>query len=262
MAIVTITSDWGKGDYYLGQLKGRLLTVLPSVNISEITNFITPHNIQNEAFVIKNCFKSYPVSTIHLLAVYCEPYDGFKMVIVFNEGHYFIGLNDGRFSHIFENPPSIAFEILEDGNISTFKALDLFVKGVKIISDNSFETETKPTEIVTESVRRVVYDENTIIGRVEYIDSYGNGVTNIEKSLFERIGSGRSFMIYVQGPYLKTNYISENYSSESAGKMITLFNSLNLLEIANIAGDLSKLENVDTTTEVRIKFADEKRERN
>lgn len=260
MAIVTITSDWGKGDYYIGQLKGRLLTALPGVNIQEISNSISSHDVQNEAFVIRNCFKSFPLSTIHLLAVYSEPYDNFKMAIIFNEGHYFIGLNDGRFSQIFENPPAIAFEILDNFEVSTFKALDLFAKGVKIITDNSFEKQTVPADIIVESVRRTVYDENIIIGRVVYIDSYGNAVSNIEKQLFERIGRGRRFTVFIQGPYLKTDKISLNYSDESAGKLVVLFNSLNLLEVSVCAGNLSTLENVDTTTEIRIKFINEKRE--
>lgn len=262
MAIVTITSDWGKGDYYLGQLKGRLLTALPGVNISEISNSIPPHDVQNEAFIVKNCYKSYPLSTIHLLAVFCEPYEDYKMVILYNEGHYFIGLNDGRFSHIFENPPSIAFEIIDEDNVSAFRALELFTKGVKIINDNSFEENTRPSEVISESVRRTVYDDNTIIGRVVYIDSYGNAVTNIEKQLFERIGKKRNYTIYIQGPYLKTDCISLNYNDINAGKLIVLFNSLNLLEVSIIAGNLSILENVDTTTEVRIKFINEKREGN
>lgn len=259
MTIVTIISDWKNGDYYLGQLKGRLLNILPDVNISEITNSVPFHNIQNEAFVIKNCFKTYPASTIHILGVYSEPYENYKMVIIFNEGHYFIGLNDGRFSHIFENTPAIAFEIIDKTENSSFRALNLFVRGVKIIKENSFEKDTKPVDIITETIRRAVYDSNSIIGKVVYIDSYGNAVTNIEKQLFERIRKDRKFTIFVQGPYLKTDFLSENYHESSAGKMVALFNSLDLLEISIIAGDLSKLENVDYTTEVRIKFINEKR---
>lgn len=254
MNVVTITCDWGKEDYYLGCLKGRFSALGADFSLVEISRSIPSHDVQNEAFVLKNCYKSFPPGSIHLLGVFSEPNSSEKMVILFYDGYYFIGLNDGRFSYLFENPPAMAFEIMEIETDSTFLSIEYFIKGVKIIAENNFEAQTRAAELKRESLRRAVYNEDTIIGRVIHVDSFGNAVANIDRLLFERICKGRSFTIFVQGPYLKCTTLKNGYGECEAGEVFALFNSADLLEIGRFGLNLATLENIDNTTEIRIKF--------
>ena len=69
MAIVTLTSDWSKGDYYLGALKGKLASLSPEINFVEITNSIPSFDVLHETFLLKNAYHHFPPGTIHLLGV-------------------------------------------------------------------------------------------------------------------------------------------------------------------------------------------------
>ena len=69
MAIITLTSDWGSTDYYAAAVKGALLSRLPNATIVDITHEIEPYNISQAGFTLKNCYRSFPPGTIHIIAV-------------------------------------------------------------------------------------------------------------------------------------------------------------------------------------------------
>ncbi len=259
MSVVTITSDWNKGDYYSGVLKGALLSSLSGISVVDITNSVPGFDVLQEIFILRATYPRFPQSTIHLMGVMSEPSPGNPMVIVCGEGHYFIGINDGRFSLLLDNPPPVCFEIITDGETlsASFASVDLFVRGVGIILSNSFESQTTICNLKRETAAGIVHDKNTITGRVIYCDSFGNAITNIPRTLFDSLHNGRNFTIFVQGPYTKIKKISRGYYDSFPGEPIALFNSLGLLELAVNQGDITKLENLTPSSQVKIKFDSE-----
>ena len=69
MAIITLTSDWGKKDYYVAAVKGTILSMLPSATIVDVTHEIDPFNVAQAGFTLKNCYQCFPQGTIHIIAV-------------------------------------------------------------------------------------------------------------------------------------------------------------------------------------------------
>ena len=69
MAIITLTTDWGEKDYYIGTVKGSILSLMPNVTIVDISHKINHFDIEPASFVIKNCYKSFPKGTIHIIGV-------------------------------------------------------------------------------------------------------------------------------------------------------------------------------------------------
>ena len=63
MAIITLTTDLGSKDFYQAALKGSIVTLLPTVNIVDITHDISAFNIPHAAFVLKNALKTIVDST-------------------------------------------------------------------------------------------------------------------------------------------------------------------------------------------------------
>ncbi len=259
MTIITITSDWKNGDYYYGALNGALLSLSTELRVVDITNSVPCFDVLQEIFIIRSSFRYFPKSSIHLLGVMSEPDASSPMVIVYGEGHYFVGVNDGRFSLLFDNPPSVCFRLLKGMEIpfSTFLSLELFREAADIILTNTFESRTKVCDLRRESSPGLVYNDKSITGRVLYCDSFGNAVTNIERRVFDSLHKGRDFIIFVQGPYLKITKISRGYSDSVPGEIIALFNSLGMLEIAINQGDITAAENLNTSSQVRIKFLDQ-----
>ncbi len=254
MSLVTIISDWSKSDYYLATLKGKILSYNTSTTIVDISNDIPPLDVLQGMFILKSTFRHFPEGSIHLFGVASEPLKDEEMVIIQAEGHFFVGLNDGRFVHLFDKLPTIAYALKNQPTFSNFMAADHFVSAIKIIEENLFESMTEKTTLKEEVILRPVISESSIIGRVVYIDSFGNAITNISKAIFEQHRNRRDFAILVQGPFASIHNISRSYNSGEIGAMLAIFNSLGYLELAINQGSIAESEGLSTSSEITIKF--------
>ncbi len=267
MQVITITSDWGKGDFYLPQLKGRLSTLWHSsseiLSILDFTHDVGRFNLYEAVFILKNSFSSCPDGTIHLMAVNSEPSISSPMVIARACNHYFVGINDGRFSMLFDEQTDVEFYKIpasQDGGYPSFRAIGLFCSAVEAIKLGRLE-RLQDMKVKRSVPDRPVITRDRIVGRIVYRDSYGNAISNISAENFIRVyesleqQSGREpdYTIYVNGPHIRIREISENYSGEP-GDYFALFNSLGLMEIGIINGDFMQLEGLDTTAEIMVKF--------
>lgn len=247
MPLITLTTDFGTKDHFVGAVKGAVFSELPSARIVDITHEISPFNITETAYIVRNAYKSFPEKTIHIIGVDSELSAENKHIVIELDGHYFICPDNGVISMIASeiNPTNI-FEITIHNRIETsFPVLDIFVKVAshiarggslsvigKAISDYKKLIEVKPK----------INPEATIIkGEVIYVDNYGNVITNISKKLFNEIGKGRNFIITARRYafskiHLKYNEIVDYSLAEEKrfidGKRLAIFNSSNFLEIA------------------------------
>ncbi|MBR7157316.1 MAG: SAM-dependent chlorinase/fluorinase [Bacteroidales bacterium] len=277
MPIITITSDWNRNDYYLPSLKGRLFSLYSACkegntlhdqtlfNIVDISNTIRHHDISEACFILKNSYFNFPDSSIHIIAVGSEPPQGVDMVVARRGNHYFIAPDDGRFALLFDVGEAEAFRVQggeeEKLSGSGFSALALFEKGVRHILEGALDKLERVNLRGAVSECAVVTSDR-IVGRVVYIDSYGNAITNITKESFFKVVTSAMVkgmkniqcVIFVQGPYMKLETISEGYWDVEPGEEVAFFNSLELLEIAVNSGNFAAVEGIDTTAEVVIKF--------
>jgi S-adenosylmethionine hydrolase len=265
--IVTITSDWHKEDYYLSALKGSLISLPFSLELVVLTNSVPKFDVLQEIFILKSSYQFFPKGTIHLLGVMSEPSSTSPMVIFSYNNHYFVGVNDGRLSLLIKESDRIEmssnfyvnriFRRFYRGS-NTFCALDYFTEAVSSILSNKIEETTEVISIKSEAEILPVTTNSTIVGKVIYIDSFGNAVTNITREIFYGEDRGSQFIIYVGGPSIKINRVVKNYDSWSENRYIALFNSLDLLEIAMYKGDFCMFESIDVGTEILIKFKSQK----
>ncbi|MEF9931293.1 MAG: SAM-dependent chlorinase/fluorinase [Bacteroidales bacterium] len=267
MCTVTITSDWTNYDYYLPKLIGEISCLQCDTKIINISNSVKPFNIPQACFILKNTYKSFPLESIHLIAVNSEPTQEAGMVIVKYDGHWFVGINDGRFAllldHIKLNVSTLVYLLPSPTVFSTFMACGLFTRAIDLITQNIVEKELETTvlKLVGSDVPSIFEDK--IIGHVVYIDSYGNAITNISKEHFAKgyitwrsnHENDPDFVIFVRGPYLKIYTIHNNYTDVQNGCTVALFNSAGLLELAINSGNFAQIENIDTTAEIMIKFS-------
>lgn len=259
MPLITITSDWSKNDWYLPVLKGKLLGLYPSASIVDISNSIRPFDIYQACFVLRHSYKSFPIGSIHILAVNSEPEPGHRIVAARKDGHYFVSVDDGRFPLLFDDLSQVcSFEVEQVGGGGTFKAADYFCRAVEGILSGR---EMKEGLLRAGGAEHAAVLPDKITGRVVYIDSYGNAITNISKRDFLKVyemasqqGHIPDFTIYVGGPYLKFEDIHEGYNSVVQGNEVAFFNSLDLLEFAVNKGNFAAAEDVDPTTEVLVRF--------
>lgn len=256
MAIVTLTSDFGLKDHFVASLKGALLSAIPNVNIVDISHSVAHYDIQQAAFILGHAWKQFPVGTIHVVCVGPSPSSRFNHVAFRLSGHYFIGSDNGIFSLFSEDQPESIIEISKAGDEpSSFTALDVYVPfAAAIASGLALESLGEKVSGVSQLIRpRHLPEDDVLKGNIVYIDSYGNLVTDINKTEFERIGQGRDFSIVLIGDEI--NSIVKRYSDVDEGDKLALFNAEGLLEIAINQGKANQLLNMRVNTVIRITFS-------
>ena len=130
MAIITLTTDLGTTDSYLASVKRAIYSQLEDVEIVDISNYIEPFNIQQAAYILRNCFKDFPVGTVHIISVDDELSITSEHLAVKVNGHYFVGADNGLFSLLFNEvkPEKIVkLNISLTSNCMTFAAKNIFV---------------------------------------------------------------------------------------------------------------------------------------
>ncbi len=263
MAIITLTTDWGSKDHYLAGVKGSLLKAIPNANIIDISHEIPPFDTYQASFVIRNCYKSFPANTIHIIGVNSESSIETPHVVLRYDNQYFIGSDNGIFSLIFDDEPSkiIEIDIIQDTDKFTFSTKDVFVKVAqhladgKLIDDLGFPKDSLKKLMSFEPViENIDEGETAIIGKVIYLDRYENAIVNIRHELFESTGKGRPFTISFNSFSNAITKISTSYGDVAVSDMLALFDSNNLLEIAINQGNAGSLLGLKIDTKVRVTF--------
>jgi Uncharacterized conserved protein len=258
MQIVTLTTDWKSGDYNTARLRACILSCCKNVEIVDITHNIQSYSTLQAAFIVKNTYKYFPVGSIHIIGVNSEPSQKNEIAVMKSDGHFFAGTNNGMLSSICEEQPNSIVALPYDDEHHSFRALNMFANCVKAISAGvELEEFGKKCELQQEFTSKPSYYESRIIGRVIYIDAFGNAITNIERKDFERIGKNRKFEIVVQNNLVKITNISQYYDDVKSGRILALFNSIGLLELAINEGNISTLNSLDTKSAIIIKFIEE-----
>ncbi|MBC8769037.1 SAM-dependent chlorinase/fluorinase [Arenibacter sp. BSSL-BM3] len=276
MAIITLTTDFGYKDHFVGAIKGTIYKELSDAKIVDISHSIAPFNIQECAYILKNSYKNFPDGSIHIVGVDSELSPENQHIAVLVDNHYFIMANNGVIGLIIsEIVPEKVVEIQLPNSVdSSFPEMDVFVKAASHIArGGKLEVIGRPfkdLKDLREFNPRISDNKTTISGSVIYIDNYGNVVTNIQQSIFKTIGKGRTFELQARNKKIREihnkygdiiNYNLEKSQRKSPGELLALFNSSGYLEIAiyksdlNTVGGASTLLGLDYRDTVMINFA-------
>ncbi|MGB7395727.1 MAG: SAM-dependent chlorinase/fluorinase [Pricia sp.] len=261
MAIITLTTDFGLKDHFVGTLKGTIYKELADAQIVDISHDIAPFNIQECAYILENSYKSFPEGSIHLVGVDAEPTIENQHIGVLVDGHYFITANNGVIGLITsEKKPEKVVEInIPNPDQGSFPMMDVFVKvACHLARGGTLEVVGRPFDALKElrEFKPSVTDNgNKIIGSVIYIDNYGNVVTNIHKNFFDAYRKGRSFEINARTTQIKNihnkysdiiNFDLEKGQRKGPGDFLALFNSANYIELAIYKSDLNTVGGAST----------------
>ncbi|MBS9768571.1 MAG: SAM-dependent chlorinase/fluorinase, partial [Flavobacteriaceae bacterium] len=253
MSIITLTTDFGIKDHFVGAVKGSIYSELPDAKIVDISHQISPFNIMQTAYIVRNAYKTFPKGTVHIIGVDAELSKHNKHIALYLDGHYFICADNGVISLLAgEIQPEKIVEITIQNHYFLPFTLENFVKvACHLVRGGTLDVVGRRIENIKKlsEFKPVVTDDgNTIKGSIIYIDNYGNSISNISKKLFKEVGKGRSFEIDTRGHIFKKLY--EKYSdiitfSEETnsyinkdGEALALFNSSDFLEFAMYRSNL------------------------
>ncbi|PQJ74719.1 SAM hydrolase/SAM-dependent halogenase family protein [Polaribacter gangjinensis] len=260
MSFITLTTDFGTKDHFVGAVKGAILSQLPDAKIVDISHEISPFNIAETAYILKNSYKSFPKGTIHIVGVDSELSDDNKHIALEIDNHFFVCPDNGSISMIVsEIQPTKMVEInIHDRIETSFPVLDVFVNVACFIARGGNLTvigkEIKEIKINTEIKPKINELQNQIIGGVLYVDNFGNLITNISRKMFQEIGKNRKFTVSASKHkftkiFNKYNEITGEYGTNSTifdGEKLALFNSADYLELAIFRSNLKSLGGAST----------------
>lgn len=250
--IVTLLTDFGNSDGFVGVMKGVMLQIAPDARLIDIAHDLPPQSVSSASFLNEWSFGYFPVGSVHLCVV--DPGVGSKRraIAVEAAGHFFVAPDNGLLSPILDKPECTRTVSLTnqrywmDKISHTFHGRDIFApvaahlaSGVSILELGEEISNPKKNEIPTPCLK-----DGTIDCAIQYIDHFGNLVTNLDEQTFlrwrDKTGcSNDEIIILIRDQIIEG--VSTSYSQSREGELLTIFDGYGCLEIAMNNGNASAM---------------------
>jgi S-adenosylmethionine hydrolase len=238
--IITLLTDFGWGDGYIGAIKGVILSINPDCHIIDLAHEVTPHDVMRAALVLEQTYPFFPSGTIHVVVV--DPgVGGPRRSLVLETGdHRFVGPDNGCFTFVLKRQKEIkAYELTEEQfhlpRVSnTFHGRDIFAPVAAHLSTGVPPAAMGPpiaiADLTSLAIPDPVSEGETLQGEVIGVDSFGNLVTNISQERLGAFAPDGSVVIEIGEERIKG--LKSSYGEGTAGEVIALWGSGGLLEIS------------------------------
>ncbi len=256
--VIALLTDFGTRDHYTGSMKAVALSICPEVILVDISHEIDPHDIFDGAIQLASAYHYFPASTIFLVVI--DPGVGSKRsgLAATVGGYRFVAPDNGVLSGVFaKKEPSEVVEITERRYArptvsKTFEGRDKFApaaawlaKGIQISAlgrpTSNFLKLDLPSTIVS---------SDGIKGQVMRVDRYGNAVTNINRTDFERLSGQGDIQLTVGSHQVKR--VVGTYAEIDQGEVCALFGSTDHLELAANSSSAAEFLEVKRGSEISV----------
>lgn len=255
--IITLLTDFGRADYYIGSMKGVILSINPDANIVDITHEISPQNVDEAAFVLSRTFSYFPDGTIHVAVV--DPGVGGRRAILAVRTPRFIFLapDNGLLKYIFHHHPDAeVFRLINPvyflKTVShTFHGRDIFAPAAAHISRGvALKKMGEPFhDYIVGDVKCPTQEPNGLTGEIIHIDKFGNAITNIEEA---QIGDCSAIRIRMKE--YEFDRLCKTYADVPAGESLALIGSGRTLEISVHQGSAKEAMGLKVGDSISVVF--------
>jgi S-adenosylmethionine hydrolase len=245
--IITLLTDYGLRDCYVGALKGAILSVYSGAQIIDVAHTIAKQDVLEAAYLINGYYKSFPKGTIHLAVV--DPGVGGprRPILVESRNHFFLGPDNGIFSYVFEREQVAqvvhltATQYFATDVSDTFHGRDIFGPvAAHLASGVEARWLGKPIEDFLKLPLPQLKAAGTMLsGEVVYVDRYGNLVTNIDLASFYALVKGKQYTIAAGQTTI--GGISRSYVDGQPGQLLALFGCQQTLELSVNQGSAASM---------------------
>jgi S-adenosylmethionine hydrolase len=230
--IITLTTDFGVEDTFVGVMKGVILGIFPGARIVDLTHRIPPQDVRAAAWALKDSVFHFPEGTVHLAVV--DPGVGSERrgMALSSGGHLFVGPDNGVLSAFYPAESMVELnrpEFFLPKISRTFHGRDVFAPvAAKLASGVELaDVGDRIHDPVVIELPEPRAESGRVIGEVVSIDRFGNLVTNVPESM---IPAGARVKVEVRGA--QVTGLASCYSEPGAGNLIALIGSAGRLEIA------------------------------
>jgi S-adenosylmethionine hydrolase len=238
--LITLLTDFGDRDYFVASVKGVILNINPQAQIVDLSHHVTPHDVADAAYLLKSCYRYFPDGTIHVAVV--DPGVGTtrRPLLVSSSRYFFIGPDNGLFTHIYQEETGIEVRHLEnrqyrlDSEGATFDGRDLFApaaawltKGQPVGSFGRLVPNYERLPISEPS-----WDQHAMAGEIVYIDRFGNLISNLTTYHIREVRAvTKRSDPYIRIGGLTIDSLVHSYGEGSADTPRALINSNGYIEV-------------------------------
>jgi len=250
--VITLTTDFGLSDHYVGTMKGVLLSRCPRVRIVDISHEIRPFSILAGAYAISQAAPYFPAGSVHVVVI--DPGVGTprKPLLVEAADQFFIAPDNGVLSLILHRDPrAITWEISNEALMlptpsATFHGRDIFAPAAAAIACGA----AKPDDVGPVIAQPVLHADlfprqmgpNLWRGTVLSVDRFGNIITNFKAADYSGLSS-QPFALRLAG--FEINQLVQTFGDATTGLCFAYFGSSGYVEIGmnqQSAADLLKVK--------------------
>lgn len=246
MSVITLSTDFGSDDPYVGVMKGVILGINPQARLVDLTHALSHHHLQEAAFILHTAYPYFPKGTIHLAVVDPGVGENRRLIAVQTEDFTFIGPDNGLFTLVLNNQPEALIVHLTNTAFflkpvsTTFHGRDILAPIAAHLSlgVSIYEMGVKIPDPLLLNIPEPEIKNNRLIGQVLWSDHFGNLITNISQKMLTPFLSSSGLNIR-----LGSNTITEIHQIYSQGRpdqLMALIGSSGYLEIACNLGNAAK----------------------
>ncbi|MBW2603729.1 MAG: SAM-dependent chlorinase/fluorinase [Deltaproteobacteria bacterium] len=261
MSIITLLTDFGTKDAYVGIMKGVILSINPSAVVVDVCHYIDPQDWVEAAYLIKSSYRYFPKGTVHIIVV--DPGVGGDRSIVAVElsGHIFLAPDNGVLTLLIDEGETGAMVRVENtryflNSISrTFHGRDIFApvgshisKGVPI---EKLGPHLDKQDLIRLGIPKpYISNKGELIGTIISIDRFGNCISNINENCLNKfVKNGPEKRLEIKTGKTVIKSLSRSYTDVGSGYPLAIIGSFGYLEIAlncDNAGRRLSIEKGDT----------------
>lgn len=237
--IITLTTDYGTADHFVGAMKGVIAGINPDAEILDISHNVLPYDILDGALAIAQAAPYFPARTVHVVIV--DPGVGSERrpILVCGDQNYFVAPDNGVLSLIYEQQNTLSVRHITAEHYfrapvsNTFHGRDIFAPAAAWLSKNwqpqSFGDEIE--DFVRLSVPKPKTDGKLVKGIVLRVDNFGNLITNLKpEDAPQLLVPDAQFKIRVANKEITR--VVQNFAQGQSGEIFALVGSSGYLEIA------------------------------
>jgi S-adenosylmethionine hydrolase len=248
MPVITLLTDFGTHDAYVGIMKGVILQVHPGATIIDITHRIDPQDLVQAAYMVADTYKYFPANSIHIIVVDPGVGSDRRIVALRKQGQFFLAPDNGVLTPVLDKEGEEQIHLVTNTRYflkpvsQTFHGRDIFAPvGAQLAKGLAIHELGKPIDgadlVRLDFLKPHITENGMVTGAVVSIDRFGNLISNINWRFIEHhfpAAAGHSLRFYI-GDQLIAG-LSASYSSVEPGRPLAITGSRGYFEIAVSSG--------------------------
>lgn len=235
--IVTLTTDFGLADHFVGTMKGVILGICPQAQIVDLSHDIAPFAIAEGAYLVAQAYGYFPENTVHVVVVDPGVGSARRALVVEAAGQFFVAPDNGVLSMIYAREKHRVRAIANSRYFrkpvsQTFHGRDIFAPiAAHLAAGVSAAKIGKPIRdhIQLDFGKPVRVAERTWAGRILKVDRFGNLITNFHTNEFPNLTNGG--LSLVLGSH-RVILVARNYAERAPGELFVIAGSSGYLEVS------------------------------